>query len=129
VSPLSQKMTGIGEPLPALGSITENFIVHPSTALACSYLHGADAQKRGEITVRVSRGGIERCQVSACCGVKRLLRIAPAFCRRTHWFTLAPNAFLLSFTAAIEVSFAVFLCAKFVPQKTAKLEGSHKWQR
>ena len=101
VSPLSQKMTGIGEPLPALGSITENFIVHPSTALACSYLHGADAQKRGEITVRVSRGGIERCQVSACCGVKRLLRIAPAFCRRTHWFTLAPNAFLLSFTAAI----------------------------
>ena len=38
VSPLSQKMTGIGEPLPALGSMTENFIVQPSTALACSYL-------------------------------------------------------------------------------------------
>jgi hypothetical protein len=40
VSPLSQKMTGIGEPLPALGSMTENFIVHPSTALVCSYLRG-----------------------------------------------------------------------------------------
>ena len=66
VSPLSQKMTGIGEPLPALGSMTENFIVQPSTALACSYLPGAEAhRKRGETTVRVSRGGMERCQVSA----------------------------------------------------------------
>ena len=94
VSPLSQKMTGIGEPLPALGSMTENFIVQPSTALACSYLPGADARSgfRGEGWKSV---------ISACCGVVCLLRTAPAFCRRTHWFTLAPNAFLLSFTAAI----------------------------
>ncbi len=97
VSPLSQKMTGIGEPLPALGSMTENFIVQPSTALACSYLPGADARSgfRGE-------GWNEAKSVlCACCGVVCLLRTAPAFCRRTHWFTLAPNAFLLSFTAAI----------------------------
>jgi hypothetical protein len=60
VSPLSQKMTGIGEPLPALGSMTENFIVQPSTALACSYLPGADARSG-------FRGGVERCQVSALC--------------------------------------------------------------
>lgn len=32
-------LTGILAPLPALGSMTENFIVHPSVALMCSYLN------------------------------------------------------------------------------------------
>jgi hypothetical protein len=97
VSPLSQKMTGIGEPLPALGSMTENFIVQPSTALACSYLPGADARSgfRGE------GWSDAKSVLCACYGVVCLLRTATAFCRHTHWFTLAPNAFLLSFTAAI----------------------------
>ena len=56
VSPLSQKMTGMGEPLPALGSMTENFIVHPSTALVCSYLCGVESSRQRVVG---SGGGVD----------------------------------------------------------------------
>ena len=83
-------LTGILEPLPALGSMTENFIVHPSVVLMCSYLNVSVVSRLVNAQKAMKAGSETLSRQSTACNTDG-----------THWHTFVPQAFLLSFIVAI----------------------------